>query len=231
MEKLELFYDKLMIDDALAEKFDKILGDTAIENVNTIQIQQVVELAKEVGIELSAADIRDYIETVNNDSEILTDDQLDMVAAGKDKDNKKFHPLPACFVGDSKVSTPSGAKDISEIKLGDEVISLDESTNKVVAKVIELRPILDKEIIRVEFSNGAVWNTTALQRFYYGRIHGNDDDFIRASDDKGNAALTEDGTKATVIKAEKTGEVQKIYDFVTDGMNIFFVNGIAARGF
>ena len=229
MEKLRLFYAKLMINDALAEKFDKILGDTAIENVNTIQIQQVVELAKEAGIELSAADIRDYVDAVNNDSEILTDDQLDMVAAGKD-----YWPMPpggGCFVADSKVSTPSGEKDISEIKLGDEVISFDESTNKVVAKVIELRPILDKEIIRVEFSNGAVWNTTALQRFYCGRIHGNDDDFIRASDDKGNAALTEDGTKATVIKAEKTGEVQKVYDFITDGMNIFFVNVIAARGF
>lgn len=227
MEKLKLFYVKLMIDDALAEKFDKILAGTEIEGVNAIQIQQTIELAREVGIELSAEDIQNYIDAINNDSEIMTDEQLDMVAAAGRKGGGGI----GCFVGDSKVSTPSGAKAISEIKLGDEVISLDEANNKVIAKVIELRPILDKEIIRVEFSNGAVWNTTALQRFYCGRIHGTDDDFVRASDDKGNAALTEDGTKATVISAEKTGEVQKVYDFITDGMNIFFVNGIAARGF
>ncbi|MBO4401734.1 MAG: hypothetical protein J5809_07805 [Selenomonadaceae bacterium] len=90
MEKLKLFYAKLMIDDALAEKFDKILGGTALEDVNAIQIQQTIELAKEVGVELSAADIRDYVDDLSGDSEILTDDQLDMVAAGKDPHN--FNP-------------------------------------------------------------------------------------------------------------------------------------------
>ena len=90
MEKLRLFYAKLMINDALAKKFDKILGGTAIEDVNALQIQQTIELAKEVGVELSAADIRDYVDDLSSDSEILTDDQLDMVAAGKDPHN--FNP-------------------------------------------------------------------------------------------------------------------------------------------
>lgn len=85
MEKLRLFYAKLMLNRALAEKFDRIIGGTEIENVNAVQIQQVVKLSKEVGVELSAADIRDYIDSISSDSEILSDEQLDMVAAGEGK--------------------------------------------------------------------------------------------------------------------------------------------------
>ena len=131
-----------------------------------------------------------------------------------------------CFAADSKISTPSGTRIISDIKVGDEVISLDVQNNKVVSKVIEVRPVADEEIYKVEFSNGATWFTTATQWFYCG-----DDDYACAIDSKGKAALTEDGASATVIKFEKTGDTQKVYDFIVDGVNVFFVEGIAAQGY
>ena len=64
--------------------------------------------------------------------------------------------IPACFIGNSKISTPNGEKFIKDIKIGDEVISLDAENKKIVSKVIEVRPVFENEIVKVEFSNGKI---------------------------------------------------------------------------
>ena len=230
-------------------KLNKILDTPENEELTNEQIQRLIELAKEAGVEISAEDIENYIDAQENNSENLTEEELDMVAAGTRIlsndinnadgvftviDNIDFptsYGYRACFMGDSKISTPAGAKVIRNIKVGDEVYSLDAQNNKIVAKVIEVRPVFDEEIVKIEFSNGAIWYTTATQWFYCGRFYGNDDDYACAIDSKGKAALTENGEKVTVVKAEKTGEIKKVYDFITDGLNLFFVEGIAAEGY
>ena len=233
MDNLKKFYAKIMRDDALAAKFEKILDETEIELEGENHLpqlaelsQKIYELSKEVGVEITVDDLKRYIErNYENaeDTEKMSDVELEMVAGGA----KHFRPrLRGCFTADSKVSTPSGDKVISDIKVGDEVFSVDAQNNKVVSKVTEVRPTVNEEIYKVEFSNGATWFTTSSQWFYCGN-----DDYACAIDSQGKAALTEVGATATVANVTKTGEVQKVYDFIVGGVNVFFVGGIAAEGY
>lgn len=246
MENLKIFYSKVLDDVNLSTQLNQIINEVETKGEITDEdIQKVIALAKTVDVELTAEEIENYLESLTAESEKLTDNELEMVAGGKKKsaketaqdirDNlepvvntldwlKKLHVH--CFAADSKISTPNGAKVISEIKVGDEVFSLDAQNKKVVGKVIEVRPIADEEIYKVEFSNGATWLTTSSQYFYCGN-----DDYACAIDSKGKAALTEDGATATVAKVTKTGEVKKVYDFIVDGVNVFFVEGIASEGY
>jgi hypothetical protein len=68
-----------------------------------------------------------------------------------------------CFVGNTKISTEHGYKEIQEIKCGDKVWSVNEETNerelKEVKKVFENRSI-SKELIEIELENGKSINCT-----------------------------------------------------------------------
>lgn len=238
MDNLKVFYSKVMADENLAEKFNKILDETDDE-ISDEDIQKVIALAKTVDVEITADEIKNFIKLQEKNPETLTDAELEMVAGGKSAKDvqedletvvdtldwaKNIHTH--CFTADSKISTPNGDKFISEIKIGDEVFSLDAQNKKVVGKVTEVRPIADEKIYKVEFSNGKIWFTTATQYFYCGN-----DDYACAIDSQGKFAITEDGTTADVVKVEDTGEIKKVYDFIVDGLNIFFVEGIAAEGY
>ena len=59
----------------------------------------MLDLAKEVGVELTAEDIKNYLSIQDNDSEKMTEEELEMVAGGKNP------RLTGCFVEDSKIST------------------------------------------------------------------------------------------------------------------------------
>lgn len=239
MEKLKEWHLKVMDDIKLSAKLNEILNEIELEEeVKNEHIQKIITLAKEVDVEITADDIKNYIKLLDKESEKLSDDELEMVAGGKDKSDaddahtiaefskwvKKIHIH--CFTADSKISTPSGPKAISAIKVGDEVFSVDSQNKKVVGKVTEVRPVADEEIYKVEFSNGATWFTTSSQWFYCGN-----DDYACAIDSNGKAAISEDGKTATVVNVTKTGEVQKVYDFIVDGVNVFFVDGIATEGY
>ena len=47
---------------------------------------------------------------------------------------------------------------------------------------------------------------------------------------RGKPAITLNGT-ATVEKATMTGNTEMVYDIEVDGINIMFINGVAAEGF
>ncbi len=71
---------------------------------------------------------------------------------------------------------------------------------KIISKVIEILPIIDEKIYKVEFSNGKIWFTTESQWFYCGN-----DDQACAIDSQGKFAITEDRATANVVKVENTG--------------------------
>ena len=48
---------------------------------------------------------------------------------------------------------------------------------------------------------------------------------------QGKTALTLDGGKAGVCSVAETDRKELVYDFVVEGLNVMFVNGIAAEGF
>lgn len=57
------------------------------------------------------------------------------------------------------------------------------------------------------------------------------DDYACAIDSQGKSALTEYGAAATVAKVTETGEIKKVYDFIVEGVNVFFVEGLAVAGY
>ena len=167
---------------------------------------------------------------------ILSDDVLKDIAGGKVKDTKDkewweylLEALEAaghCFTGECLVSTPEGEKAIREIQKGDEVISLDEEGNKRVAKVALCITPKQMPIVEVTFTNGRKWNTTETQWFYCG-----DDDYACVMDDQGKEALTQDGQRTGVKEVVKTERSEFVYDFIVEGLNVMFINGVAAEGF
>ena len=134
--------------------------------------------------------------------------------------------LKGCFEAGSLVSTPEGAKPIETIRVGDEVISPDAAGNKRIGKVVELLPECYERIIEVIFSDGTKWFATETQWFYCG---GDDYACIMNSGDK--RALLEVGGSASVEKITVTERVERVYDFVVEGLNVMFINGVASEGY
>ena len=132
----------------------------------------------------------------------------------------------SCFTGESKISTPDGLKLIKDIKVGDEVITLNEQNEKIIGKVLEVRSPVPNKIFLVEFDNGTIWQTTETQWFYSGN-----NEFAPIFDGEGKEALDEDGKFSKIIKVTETEEIQEVYDFTVEGLNVFFVEGVAAEGY
>ena len=54
------------------------------------------------------------------------------------------------------------------------------------------------------------------------------DDYACAIDSQGKS---EYGAAAIVVKVTETGEIKKVYDFIVEGVNVFFVEGLAVAGY
>lgn len=130
-----------------------------------------------------------------------------------------------CFAAGSLVATPDGSIPIENIHEGDEVLTLNAAGEKISGKVTKVHTPALQEIVTVRFTDGKVWQTTATQWYYCGNGQYN-----IAMNTQGNPAITLDGT-ATVEKATMTGKNEMVYDIEVDGINIMFINGVAAEGF
>ena len=190
---------------------------------------KVIALANELGYTITEADIGHFIDSA--DDEELEVDELDVVSGGCGG-NEPYGPAIThwlrikCFVGESLVATPSGDKMIKDIKVGDEVISLDENGNKRTAKVTDVFDPKQMPVVEAVFDNGSKWLTTDTQWFYCG---GND--YAKVVDAAGKKAVTKDESSAGLKSCENTGRTETVYDFAVDGLNVYFVNGIPAEGF
>lgn len=130
-----------------------------------------------------------------------------------------------CFAAGSMVATPDGSIPIESIHEGDEVLTLNAAGEKISGKVTKVHAPALQEIVTVRFTDGKEWQTTATQWYYCGNGRYN-----IAMNTQGNPAITLDGT-ATVEKATMTGKSEMVYDIEVDGINIMFINGVAAEGF
>ena len=130
-----------------------------------------------------------------------------------------------CFAAGSLVATPDGSIPIENIHEGDEVLTLNADGEKISGKVTKVHTPALQEIVTVRFTDGKVWQTTATQWYYCGNGQYN-----IAMNTQGNPAITLDGT-ATVEKATMTGKNEMVYDIEVEGINIMFINGVAAEGF
>ena len=75
---------------------------------------------------------------------------------------------PSCFTAGSPVATPKGERPISELAVGDEVITLDCNGREITGTVTEVMTPREEEIVEVTFSNGTVWHTTESQTIWLG---------------------------------------------------------------
>ena len=132
--------------------------------------------------------------------------------------------IKACFTKDTLVSTPYGKKRISDLEVGDKVLSLSADDKIKVGTVIEVRKPVKNHIVDVQFGNGSVWHTTDTQTVYTSPG-------MELVGDAVHPSITEDGERTPIMSVVDTGRIDNVYDVVIDGRNIFFVEGIAAEGF
>lgn len=78
MNKIEEFYNKVMQDETLKEKFLGIVGNT--EKLSEETLGKLAELAKEIGFDITIDEAKTYLTPVEGE---LSDDDLDKVAGGR----------------------------------------------------------------------------------------------------------------------------------------------------
>jgi hypothetical protein len=126
-----------------------------------------------------------------------------------------------CFAGGTKIATPDGDKSIENIKVGDQVYSLDDA-NKICVETVEfVNHPHESKVWLVTTDKGTV-KPTESQRF----LTSNGFEYI---EDINSDIIAIDGN-VSIIKMELQPP-ELVYDFTATGRNIFFANGLAAEGF
>ena len=237
MSDMTLFMNKVRVEKTLQNQIGNAFKSAGASEI----VPRFIAIAKEHGYTVSDADLLRYFD--NNKQEklnFLSNDMLAGIVGGRVKDTEDkawweyvvdtldavAKGLGHCFSVECLVSTPDGAKAIREIKAGDEVISLNNDGSRRIAKVIDVIEPREYPITEVTFTDGRKWNATKTQWFYCG-----DDEYACVMDDQGKKALTIDGESVGVENVVETGQSELVYDFVVEGLNVMFVNGIAAEGF
>ena len=220
------FIKKAEADPELAAKIKEVFEKDDLEIAPAL-----IRLGEEYGFHFTETDIGKYLDA---EEVPLEEDDLEMISGGC-SDNSTPSGIgkiigqwakTKCFTADCMVSTPEGEKSIRDIREGDEVVSLDPDGKKRTGIVEAVMGVREMPVVKVVFENGKEWYTTDTQWFYCGG-----DDYACVMEDGGKKALTEDGGCAGVTLVEKTGKTELVYDFVVNGLNVYFVNGIAAEGF
>lgn len=132
--------------------------------------------------------------------------------------------IVTCFTGHTLVTTPKGYKYIRDIRVGDDVLSVDDG-EITVKKVARITKPEERFIVKVYFNDGTVWHTTSFQRVYDGQhFH---------SITTGRTAINNDLLPRAIVDIEYTREKELVYDIAVEGFageNVFFANDIAAEG-
>ncbi|MFD1255348.1 Hint domain-containing protein [Mucilaginibacter terrae] len=180
-------------------------------------------------------------------SKELSFQQYKVLNGGKDmKEEGATYGNDICFPGDEVVQMANGAKKLlKEIKSGDEVVTVDPATHQsAVVKVKELTVHAAKNyaITQLTLVSAQTWNTLAGTEV---KLSGK---LLQATPNhpmltkQGNLKIGEvaEGqevlclnaktgkyeTFTVLLKTEKAGGVQKVYNMVADGGSTFLMNGV-----
>ena len=136
----------------------------------------------------------------------------------------------SCFTAGSPVATPKGERPISELAVGDEVITLDRNGREITGTVTEVMTPREEEIVEVTFSNGTVWHTTESQTIWLGH----EQNYEIKDDAVGRPALVRGGETIAITSVKYTGKYETVYDVLIgeeEDEDVIFVAGIAAEGY
>ena len=131
-----------------------------------------------------------------------------------------------CFTGDTLVTTPDGYKAISDVQVGDEVLSVHDG--KIVPKkVCHVTEPESRVVDDVYWDNGTVWHCTPGQRYFDGKH------FVYIGN-RHIPAMVHNGEPTRLLRVENTDRHELVYDITLEGFageNVFFANDVAAEGF
>ena len=84
MSKVADFYAKVSADESVRAQVEKVIGSTNVSELSDEQLQKIGEIAKGLGFDISLADAKEYLKSVEGE---LSDAALNAVAGGG-TDNK-----------------------------------------------------------------------------------------------------------------------------------------------
>ena len=151
-------------------------------------------------------------------------------AAEEARNAARQQAAASCFVASSPVLTPEGERPISELAVGDRVITLDRNGKETVGVVTEVMTPREAEIVEVTFSNGTVWRTTESQTVWLGH----EQNYEIKEDAVGKKALLRGGESVAVTSVKYTGKYETVYDVLIgeeEDEDVIFVAGIATEGY
>lgn len=135
--------------------------------------------------------------------------------------------LIACFTDDTKVTMADGSlKDISNVEVGDEVLSYDKATgNTTVEAVVSVSKPIKQEtyvVVCVDDKNARKSVYTTMTQ----PLLTDDNEFVEVSLMRLGTMLKGVGKVVEINKSEE----RKVYDIMTEGNNTYFANGFIAYG-
>lgn len=74
----------------------------------------------------------------------------------------------ACFPKGTQILTPDGTKDISELKAGDFVVSLNKNKKTCISKVLKVKNYSNKVLWSIKFNDKSLIETTSSHSFLVG---------------------------------------------------------------
>ena len=171
---------------------------------------------------------------LNAQLDAIAKTRLEAIAAGTHlttyKEAQAQAAASSCFTASSPVATPKGERPISELAVGDEVITLDCNGREITGTVTEVMTPREEEIVEVTFSNGTVWHTTESQTIWLGH----EQNYEIKDDAVGRPALVRGGESIAITSVKYTGKYETVYDVLIgeeEDEDVIFVAGIAAEGY
>ena len=136
--------------------------------------------------------------------------------------NIEFNPETNCFTAGTEVLTPTGEKDIKDVKVGDDVLAEDPITGKVEThKVLQTFVHEVTNILDIHVGNETI-STTTTHLFWVV-----DKGWIEAKDLHQGYVLQEENGKQVTVKdiTQRSGDF-KVYNFEVQGLHTYFVSDL-----
>jgi len=136
-----------------------------------------------------------------------------------------------CFPRGTKIDTPKGKQDITNIKKGDYVLSLDTVKRETYPrKVLKIKSHANNNIWSIRFEDGSYIKTTSVHSF---NIEGK---WKKASNIKpGDMLSSFDSSKGAIERivelSTTTDEVEEVYNLIVQGNYNFIADGAIAHSF
>lgn len=136
-----------------------------------------------------------------------------------------------CFPRGTRISTPSGERDIAELRAGSVVTSIDPNTgSKTSRRVLKVASYPSRRIWRIRFEDGHEVRTTSSHTF-----RANHTWTTAASLRAGDAVYGVDGSgpsePRTVVESGFVDETADVFNLIVKGENNFVADGTLVHSF